>query len=133
MNQNLSSEVHSPNILVSERRESTETKCTYIIGHEVCKVLFGETFSKEITEVTKNNEHEVADVGRDQNVVRGFLYLVFGDRFVGVVLRNAAITLISTVAEFRVNSAENLFRGRRGAWIRKARAVVIRLVKDGVL
>lgn len=59
---------------------------TYIVRHEMCKVLLGKTLSKEITEVTKNNEHEVADVCCDQNVVRGFFYFVFRDRFVGVVL-----------------------------------------------
>ena len=73
------------------------------------KVLLGETFSEEITEVTKNNENEVADVCRDQNVVRGFFYLVFGARFIGIVLRNTAITLVGTMAELRVNGAENLF------------------------
>jgi hypothetical protein len=73
------------------------------------KVLLGETSSEEITEVAKNNEHEVADVCCDQNVVRRFFYLVFGDRFVGIVLGNAAITLVGAVAELRVNGVENLF------------------------
>lgn len=97
------------------------------------KVLLGKTFSNEITEVTKNNEHEVADVCRDQNVVRWLFYLVFSDRFVGVVLRNASITLVGAVAELCVNGGENLLRGGRGARIRKAGVVVIRLVKDGIL
>jgi hypothetical protein len=73
------------------------------------KVLLGETFSEEITEVTKNNDHEVADVCCDHNVVRGFLDSVFGNMFVGIVLGNAAITLVGAVAELRVNGAENLF------------------------
>ena len=93
---------------MSDRRRSI-AECTYRVRHETHKVLLGATFSNKITEVTKNKEYEVADVGGDQNVVRGFLYLVFGDRIVGIELRNAAITLVGAVAELRVNSAENLF------------------------
>lgn len=106
-------------------RDFIATECTYIVRHEMCIVLLGETFSKEIAEVTKNDEHEVADVCRDENVVRGFFYIVFVDRFVGIVLRNAAITLVSAVAKFRVNGAENLFRGRRGARIREVHIAAI--------
>jgi len=101
--------VHDPSIPMSEDGDPFETECTYIVRHEMRKVLLGETFPKEITDVTKNDEHEVADVCCDQNVVRGFFYLVFADRFVRIVLRNAAITLASAMAEFRVNGGENLF------------------------
>lgn len=124
MSQNLSSEVRNPIKPVSER-DSIAMERTYIVRHQMCVILLGETFPKEIAEVTKNDEHEVADVRSDQDVVRGFLYLVFVDRFVGVVLRNAAIALVSAVTEFRVNCVENLFRSRRGAGIREVRAVVV--------
>ena len=97
------------------------------------EVLLGETSPEEITKVTKNNEYEVADVRRDQDVVRGLFYLVFGDRFGGIVLGNAAVTLVGAVAELGVNGAENLFGGGRGARIREARAVAISFVKNGVL
>lgn len=109
------------------------TEHTNIVRHEMCVVLLGETFSNEVTEMTENNEHEVADVCCDEDIIRGFFYRVFADRFVGVVLRDAAIVVITAVTKFCVNSAETLFGGRRGAGIRKDRAVVVRLVKNGVL
>ena len=65
------------------------------------EVLLGETSSEEITEVTKNNQHEVADVCRDQDVVRGFSYLVFGDRFGGIASGNAVVTLVGAVAKLQ--------------------------------
>lgn len=52
----------------------------------MCKVLLGKALSKEVTEMAKNNEHEVADVRCDQNIVRRFFYFVFGDGFIAVVL-----------------------------------------------
>lgn len=99
----------------------------------MCVVLLGETLSEKVAEVAENNEYEVADVCRDQNVVRRFFYLVFRDGFVRVVLRDATIALVGAMAELGVNGVENLFRGRGGARIREARAVVVTLVKNGVL
>lgn len=117
---------------MSEYSNPFATERTYIVRHEMRKVLLGETFPKEITDVTKNNEYEVADVCCDQNVVWWLFYLVFADRFVRIVLRNAAIHLVSAVAEFRMNGGENLFRGGRSARIREACAIV-RVVKNSVL
>jgi hypothetical protein len=67
--------------------------------------MLGKAFPKEITKVTKDNKHEVADVCRDQNVVRRFFYLGFSDSdgVVGVVLRNAAITFVCAVTKLGVN------------------------------
>lgn len=96
------------------------------------EALLGETLSKEITKVTKDNEHEVTEVRRDQDVVGGFFYFVLSNWFVGVVLGDTAIALVGAVAKLRVNGGENLFRGGRGAGVREARAVVA-LVKNGVL
>ena len=65
----------------------------------MCEVLLGEMSSEEIMEVTKNNQHEVADVCHDQDVVQGFSYLVFGDRFGGIASGYIVVTLVGTVAK----------------------------------
>lgn len=72
------------------------------------KVFLGKTLSEEITEVTKNDEHEVAEVCRDQNVVRWLFYLVFSDGFFRIMLGSATITLGAAVAKLGVNGGENL-------------------------
>jgi hypothetical protein len=46
-----------------------------------------EALAEKVANVTKDDEDEVAEVGRDENVVRGLRVLVRVDRLVRVPLR----------------------------------------------
>jgi hypothetical protein len=80
--------------------------------HKVGEIRFGKTLSDEVTHMTKTDDHEVAYVGSEKNIVRRLFDCVLLEWFRIVMLRDATICLIRTVTKLCVNGSEVLGRGR---------------------
>jgi len=78
-----------------------------------------ETFSKEVADVAEDNEDEVADVCREEDVVWRVGIDVTWHRLARRMLRRQAVFLGRAVAKLSMNRLENLLRRRRPRWERQ--------------
>ena len=96
-----------------------------------------ESFADEISQMSETDEDHVADVGRQQNVIRWVLVLVVRDGLANGVLGGEAVILVCAMAKLRMHSTEDLFGGRRNGWVGKSVIVVVHLdpalTQDAVL
>jgi hypothetical protein len=95
-----------------------------IVGHKVGEIRFGKTLSKKVTQMTETDDHDVAYVGGEENIIRRVLDCVFLERFRIIMLRDATISLVHTVAKLCVNSSRDL----RGGRCKRVHETVIRII-----
>lgn len=86
-----------------------------------------ESFPEEIPQMPETDEDHVADVGREENVIRWVLFLMAENGLARGMLRGQAIYLVRAMAKLRMDSIEDLFRSRGNAWVGKSVVVVVHL------
>ena len=86
-----------------------------------------ESFSEEISQMSKTNEDHVADVGGKQDVIGRVMFFVVGNGLARGVLRGEPVFLVRAMAKLRVNGIENLLGSRGSAWVGKSVVVVVHL------
>jgi len=89
---------------------------------------------EKVTNMPEDDEDEVTDVGRQQNIIRWVLLYVGWQRLALRMLRGETIILIGAVSELGVDSGKDLLRGW-GTWREgeSIRVVKFGLVQYGVL
>lgn len=102
------------------------------MGHKVGEIRFEKTLSKEVARMTKTDDHEVAYVGGEENVIRRLLDWVLLERFRVVMLGDATIGLICAVTKFCVNGSED-FGGGRCERVHETVVRIILVVEHGVV
>ena len=103
-------------------------RSTYVVGQEVGVSRWFESFANEISQMPETDEDHVADVRREQNVIRGILFLVVRDRFADGVLGGEAVILVCAMAKLRMDGIEDLPGCGGSGWVGKPVVIVVHLV-----
>lgn len=92
-----------------------------------------EPLAQEITKMAKGDDDDIADISRQQDIVRRVLFNDALDGVLRVVLRRIPIVLIRTMAKLGVHGRENLLGRGRALGIRETICVIaLVLVQNGV-
>ena len=67
------------------------------------------SLAQEVTEVSKRDDDNVADISRQQDIIWWVLFHDPFDRMFRVVLRGETIVIVRTVPKLGVHRRENLF------------------------
>lgn len=94
------------------------------MGEEVSVSRGFESFSEEIPHMPETDEDHVADIGREQNVVRWVLFLGVNDGLARGMLRGEAVFLVHAMTKFRMNGAEDLLGSWGNAWVGESIVIV---------
>jgi hypothetical protein len=86
-----------------------------------------ESFTEEIPQMAEADKDHVADVGRQQDVIRRVLFFMVGNELARGVLRGEAVLLVRAMAKFRMDGTEDLFGSRGSVWVGKSVIVVVHL------
>ena len=97
----------------------------YIFRHDVSIVLRPELLAHEVAQMANDDQAEVADVRREQDVVRGLLLFVALQRHTRLVHRSVPEVLVGAVAILDMTSREDLLRCRRVDRSRETGFVVV--------
>jgi len=85
----------------------------------------------------ETDEDHVADVRREQDVIRWVLLLVVRDGFADGVLGGEAVILVRAMTKLRMDGIEDLLGCRGSGWVRKPVVIVVHLgvafTEDAVL
>lgn len=91
-----------------------------------------ETFAKEVTDMTKDDDKDVTDVCREEDIV---WWVLFVDNLHGLskgMARREPECFVSAVTKLGVHGRKNLFGGGGNAWVGKAIFVIFRLVQNSI-
>jgi len=75
-----------------------------------------EALANEIAHMSQANKNKIADVCREENVIRGILLEMLWERRAGRVRRRETVFFTGAVTELGMDCRENLFGGRRSCW-----------------
>lgn len=124
--------MRSPGMKQSKKKKPPqEGKKTYIFRYQVSIGRGIEAFSDKVADVTEADEDEVANVGREKNIVGGVMLNVCRDLGASNMSRGESIPAVGAVAKLCVDSGKDLFRGWRPGGEGETVGVVVILVKGG--
>jgi len=91
--------------------------------------------ANKIAYMSQANKNKIADVCREENIIRGILFEMLWERRAGRVCRRETEFLAGAVAEFGVHCRKDLFGGRRCRWKPKTIAIdlAVVLMQDSIL
>lgn len=75
----------------------------------------------------ETDENHVADVGREQDIIRWVLFFVVNNGLARGVLGGEAVFLVRAMAKLRMDGAEDLLRCRGNGWVGKSVVIIVRL------
>ncbi len=85
--------------------------------------------SKEVAKMAKKDNQNVAEICRQEDIVRGILFNDTLHRMCWVVLRGVSKGAVATVSKFGMDSRKHLLRGWRHLGVREAILVLLVFVK----
>ena len=87
------------------------TQTTYIVRQKVPIVCCPKSLAKEVAKMTEEDNEDITEISRQQDVVRRVSLWDTLHGMLGIVLRGVAVGIVGAVTELGVDGGEHLLRG----------------------